>query len=142
MVLFSKDRILVPIDFSEASLSALTETINFADDNANVYALYVLKSLEATEPGMVWDAINSDQRKGNVMKLFAEKFPPETHVGLNFAIEEGDPSAEIIDYAEAQKMELIVMPSLGRTGVSRFFMGSTTERVVRLAHCPVLVIKH
>lgn len=141
MVLFSQDRILVPTDFSEASLAALKETIAFAENSANVYALYVLKSLEVTEPGMIWDAVDSDQRRENVMTLFYENFPTETYPGLNFAIEEGDPSAEIIDYAEKHKMELIVMPSRGRTGVSRFFMGSTAERVVRLAHCPVLVLK-
>ncbi|MEM9150566.1 MAG: universal stress protein, partial [Cyanobacteria bacterium P01_F01_bin.3] len=137
----SKDRILVPIDFSEESLAALKETIAFAEDNAKVYALYVLKPLEATEPGMVWDAIDSSKRRENVTQLFNEKFPPATYEGLNFAIEEGDPSAEIIDYAQAEKMELIVMPSRGRTGISRFFIGSTAERVVRLAHCPVLVFK-
>lgn len=141
MVLFSKDRILVPTDFSEESLAAIKETIAFAEDNANVYVLYVLKSLEATEPGMIWDTVDGDQRRKNVMKLFHEKFPPETYAGLNFAIEEGDSSAEIIDYAETHNIELIVMPSRGRTGVSRFFMGSTAERVVRLAHCPVLIIK-
>ncbi|MGD1865288.1 MAG: universal stress protein [Phormidesmis sp.] len=141
MVLFSKDRILVPTDFSEASLAALKETIDFAEDKTDVHALYVLKPLEATEPGMIWDAIDTDQRRENVMKLFLENFPSETYAGLNFVIEEGDPSAEIIDYAEAQKIDLIVMPSRGRTGISRFFMGSIAERVVRLAHCPVLIVK-
>ena len=139
MALFSKDRILVPTDFSEASLTAIKETVAFADSGANVYALYVLKSLEATDPGMVWDTENSEQRRENVMKLFLENFPPESYAGLNFAVEEGDPSAEIIDYAKNHNIGLIVMPSRGRTGISRFFMGSTAERVVKLATCPVLV---
>lgn len=141
MVLFSTDRILVPIDFSEESIAALKETIAFAKDNAKVYALHVLRPLEATEPGMIWDTVDGEQRRENVIQLYNEKFPLETYSGINVAIEEGDPSAEILDYAQTQKMELIVMPSRGRTGVSRFFMGSVAERVVRLAHCPVLVLK-
>ncbi len=141
MVLFSKDRILVPIDFSEESLQALTEAIAFAAAKANVYIVYVLKPLEATEPGVVWESVNTDRRKETILALFDEKFPRSEYADLNFEIKEGDPTAEIIDYAEQQQINLIVMPSRGRTGISRFFMGSTAERVVRFAHCPVLVLK-
>ncbi|MGB7486028.1 MAG: universal stress protein, partial [Phormidesmis sp.] len=97
--------------------------------------------LEATEPGVVWESVNTDKRKETILKLFDEKFPKSEYIGLNFTILEGDPTAEIIDYAEQQKIDLIVMPSRGRTGISRFFMGSIAERVVRFAHCPVLVLK-
>ncbi|MGB3572962.1 MAG: universal stress protein [Phormidesmis sp.] len=141
MVLFAKELILVPIDFSEKSLQALTETISFAEANDNVYVVHVLKPLEATEPGVVWESVNTDKRKETILKLFDEKFPKSEYIGLNFTILEGDPTAEIIDYAEQQKIDLIVMPSRGRTGISRFFMGSIAERVVRFAHCPVLVLK-
>lgn len=141
MALFSKDRILVPTDFSEKSLQALKETIAFAESLSNVYAVHVLKPLEATEPGIVWESVNDEKRAETIQKLFDEKFPSSEYEGLNFAIEAGDPAATIIDYAEQQKMDLIVMPSRGRSGISRFFMGSIAERVVRFAHCPVLVLK-
>ncbi len=141
MVLFSKERILVPIDFSEKSLQALKETIAFAEANENVYVIHVLKPLEATEPGVVWESINTDKRKETILKLFDENFPKSEYAGLHFEIGEGDPTAEIIDYAENQNIGLVVMPSRGRTGISRFFMGSIAERVVRFAHCPVLVLK-
>jgi len=141
MVLFAKERILVPIDFSEKSLQALRETIAFAETNANVYIVHVLKPLEATEPGVVWESVNTEKRKETILALFDKTFPKSEYAGLNFAIQEGDPTAEIIDYAEQQKIDLIVMPSRGRTGISRFFMGSIAERVVRFAHCPVLVFK-
>ncbi|MGD1898888.1 MAG: universal stress protein [Phormidesmis sp.] len=141
MALFSKDRILVPTDFSEKSLQAVKETIAFADNISNVYVVHVLRPLEATEPGVVWDSVDTDKRAATVQKLFDEKFPSSEYQGLSFAIESGDPTAEIIDYAEQQNIDLIVMPSRGRTGISRFFMGSIAERVVRFAHCPVLVLK-
>ncbi|MEO1619521.1 MAG: universal stress protein [Cyanobacteria bacterium J06632_3] len=141
MVLFSKDRILVPTDFSEKSLQAVKEAIAFADDISSIHVLYVLKPLEATEPGVVWESVNTDKRKANIQKLFDETFPSSEYQGLNFAIESGDPAAGIIDYAEQQEMDLVVMPSRGRSGISRFFMGSIAEKVVRFAHCPVLVLK-
>ncbi|MEO1399787.1 MAG: universal stress protein [Cyanobacteria bacterium J06635_1] len=141
MVLFSKDRILVPIDFSDEAFKALEETIAFAEKATAVYALHVLKTLEPTEPGVIWQAIDDDKRKENVQKTFLEKFPSDQYKGLHFAVEVGDPSSEIIDYAQQEKIGLIVMPSKGRTGLSRFFMGSVAERVMRFAHCPVLVLR-
>ncbi|MBE9064359.1 universal stress protein [cf. Phormidesmis sp. LEGE 11477] len=145
MVLFSKDRILVPTDFSEKSLQAIKETIAYADteagDSAQVYVVHVLKPLEATEPGVVWESVDNEKRTKTILSLFEEKFPSSEYEGLNFEVRNGDPTAEIIDYAEHQKIDLIVMPSRGRTGISRFFMGSIAERVVRFAHCPVLVLK-
>ncbi len=141
MVLFSKDKILVPTDFSEKSLQALEETIVFAEKSSAVHVIHVLRPLEATEPGVVWESVNEEKRKTNVEKLFAEKFGDSKYEGLNFVIETGDPTAEIIDYAEKQQIDLIVMPSRGRTGISRFFMGSIAERVIRFAHCPVLVLR-
>ena len=141
MVLFSKDRILVPIDFSEASFKALEETLAFAEASTAVHAIHVLSPLEPTEPGIVWQEIDTNQRKENVQKAFVEKFPDQ-HGKVTFAVDVGKPGAQIIDYAEQQDIGLIVMPSRGRTGLTRFFLGSVTERVMRFAHCPVLVLRN
>ena len=51
------------------------------------------------------------------------------------------PATEIAKYAEEHHTDLIVLPSHGRTGLARLMIGSVAERVVRLAHCPVLVIR-
>ena len=122
-------------------MQALKETVAFAEGLSNVYVVHVLQPLEATEPGTVWDSVSDEKRTETIQKLFDEKFPGSEYEGLNFAIEAGDPTAKIIDYAEQQKIDLIVMPSRGRSGISRFFMGSIVERVVQFAHCPVLVLK-
>ena len=47
----------------------------------------------------------------------------------------------IVDYTERTDSDLIVLPSHGRTGVSRLLLGSVAERVCRYAHCPVLVLR-
>lgn len=54
---------------------------------------------------------------------------------------EGRPADVIVDHARAVKADLIVMGSLGRTGLERLLVGSVAERVVRLAPCPVLVVR-
>lgn len=141
MVLFSKERIMVPIDFSDKSLTALKETIDFADAASQIHAVYVLKPLEATAPGVIWDTANTDHRAANIQELFDEKFPDSKDKGIAFSIKQGDPAAEIVDFAESENITLIVMPSKGRTGISRFLMGSVSENVIRCAHCPVIVLK-
>lgn len=141
MVLFSQDRILVPVDFSDKSLQAVREAVEFAQQASAVHVVHVLKVLEATDPGVVWETVNDDQRKEAIQKLFDENFSDSQYAGLNFSIQKGDPAAEIVDYAENHQIGLVVMPSRGRTGLSRFFMGSTAERVIRFAHCPVLVLR-
>ncbi|MBE9078216.1 universal stress protein [Romeria aff. gracilis LEGE 07310] len=141
MALFSKDRVLVPIDFSEASLLALKEALAFVESNANLHALNVISRREATEPGVVWDTLDDETRKQNVEKALHERLAGTDHEGMQFTVAIGDPSAEIIDYAKTHQIQLIVMPSRGRTGLERFFLGSVTDRVIRFAHCPVLVIR-
>ena len=53
----------------------------------------------------------------------------------------GSPSHEIVKSAAAEKVDLIVIATHGRTGVSRLFIGSVAERVVRTAPCPVMTIR-
>lgn len=131
----------MPIDFSEKSLQALEETVAFADTATSVHAVHVLKPLDAVEPGVVWESVDDNKRKATVQTLFEETCSGSGYEGLHFSVEKGDPTAEIIDYAEKHQITLIVMPSRGRTGISRFFMGSIAERVIRFAPCPVLVLR-
>jgi nucleotide-binding universal stress UspA family protein len=141
MPLISSDRVLVPLDFSEEALKALKETLDYVGDASKLYAVHVLPRREVTEPGVVWDTLTDDARKENVTKAFQEKLGDPKYADIHFHVSIGDPSAEILDYAKTNSIQLIVMPSHGRTGLSRFFIGSVAERVVRYAHCPVLVLR-
>jgi nucleotide-binding universal stress UspA family protein len=140
-MLFSKNRVLVPIDFSEESFKAQQLTLEFVESASCLYLLYVLPNLNAGEPGIVWDAIDDETRKEYVRKKFFEKFTQPEYEGVNFSVSIGDPASEILDFAKEKAIELIVIPSHGRTGLGRFFLGSVAEKVVRFAHCPVLVLR-
>ncbi len=141
MNLLPKNRVLVPIDFSEESFQAQDMTLAFVEDASHLHVLHVLSHMNAGDPGVMWEGTNSETRKRNVEKTFYERCSGPEYAGIHFSVAIGDPSSEIIDYAEANKIELIVVPSHGRTGLGRFFMGSVAERVVRFAHCPVLVLR-
>jgi nucleotide-binding universal stress UspA family protein len=66
-----------------------------------------------------------------------------THDGVNFRheIRRGDPATEIVKYADENAVDMIVLTTHGRTGLSRLLMGSVAEHVVRKAHCPVLTLR-
>lgn len=141
MKLFSTNRVLVPIDFSEESFKAQKLTLEFVENPANLYVIHVLRTLNPGDPGVVWNTMDDRTRKQQVTKAFQEKFNSSEESKINFTVAIGDPSEKIIDYAKQERIELIVIPSHGRTGISRFFLGSVAEKVVRYAHCPVLVLR-
>lgn len=140
MSLFSTEKVLVPLDFSDEAVKVLKETLEYVKDPSKIYALYVLPPLEATDPGVVWQTVDDATRIQKINEMFEKYFPEEIYQNINFVIEVGNPSSEIVDYAEGNNITLIVIPSSGKAGLSRFFMGSVSEKVVRFTRCPVLVI--
>jgi nucleotide-binding universal stress UspA family protein len=141
MTLFASNNVLVPIDFSEGADLALEEALKTFGEATKIHALHVLSELEPTQPGMVWQTVDNQTRADHIKALFHEKFPSEAYQRIKFSVVTGNPSSEIIDYAEGNQIDLIVISSHGRTGISRFFLGSVAERIVRFAHCPVLVLR-
>ena len=85
--------------------------------------------------------MTDDSRKQNVEKAFRDRCRSSNYEGIHFTTLIGNPSEEIIDYAKEQQINLIIIPSHGHTGIRRFLLGSVAERVVRFAHCPVLVLR-
>ena len=142
MTLFAGNNFLVPIDFSDEAHKALVDTLEFVGDPQKIHVINVIAPLEATEPGVVWQTIDNQTRIDKVKEAFYQKFPGEEYKQIKFTVAVGNPSSEIIDYAKHHAIDLIVIPSSGRTGISRFFLGSVAERVVRHSHCPVLVMRN
>lgn len=141
MTLFTSNNVLVPIDFSEEASQALNESLTFFGDTTTIHVIHVLSPLEPTQPGMVWQTVDDQTRIDHIKAFFHEKYPGDAYERIKFVVQVGNPSSEIIDYAEGNAIDLIVIPSRGRTGIARFFLGSVAERVVRFARCPVLVVR-
>ncbi len=139
MSLFVGDRILVPIDFSQDSFNALDETLNFVKDPNKITVIYVLLPLESVDPGVIWSTVNDNTRENNVKHTFYERYPKSLVDKLTLVVKTGNPGLKIVDYAKKNNIDLIVIASHGRTGLNHLLLGSVTEKVVRLAPCPVLV---
>ena len=80
---------------------------------------------------------NEGQRAISNVKEYGEA----SGVDVKEVLLEGHPSSEIIDFAENNNIDLIVMGTLGKTGLDRFLLGSVAEKVVRNSKVPVLVVR-
>ena len=141
MVWFQQKTVLVPIDFSEESFGALDVAVQIVEDASQVTLIHVLQDLSPMEAGEVWGVIDPQSRLANVTKALRERLQDEKYARVKVEVLLGDPAHGIANYAQQEKIGLIVIPSHGRTGLTRLLIGSTAERVVRLAHCPVLVLR-
>jgi nucleotide-binding universal stress UspA family protein len=76
-----------------------------------------------------------------LQKMFAKVKPTDLNVFYKHRLMTGDPAKAILRLAKDEDVDIIVMGSHGRSGLSRMLMGSVAEAVVRNAECPVLTYK-
>lgn len=141
MSFFPKKSVLVPVDFSDESLRAVDVALDLTDSPIELRIVYVLQDLQPLEAGEVWGVIDPQVRIEGAKKALKEKLSAAKYATVTTEVMLGDPATTIANYAQEIHAELIVLPSHGRTGLTRLLIGSVAERVVRLAHCPVLVLR-
>jgi nucleotide-binding universal stress UspA family protein len=138
---FAKKKVLVPVDFSDKSFAAVDSALELVKSASDITVVYILPDLSPMEPGEIWHTVDPESRMQHAVKALRERLADEKYKGIHFDVAIGDPGHEITKIAEREETELIVLPSHGRTGLKRMLIGSVAERVVRLAHCPVLVLR-
>ena len=133
--------IMVPWDYSEMSRDALDRALEIAKSPEQIEVIHVTPYPDAMEPSVVWGTYNEDEIAERLERSFFDEIDQEKFSGIKFTAMFGDPGNEISTLAKERNAGLIVISSHGRRGISRFLMGSVAERVVRLAPCPVLVLR-
>jgi len=133
--------IVAPVDFSEVADWAVESAVELAGDPAHVTVVHVAVPIVIVEPVMVYKAADDEVRCEQLTATLTRRYADPKYKGLHFDVRVGDPGLAIVELASEAKAGLIVMPSHGRTGLSRLLLGSVAERVVRLAHCPVLILR-
>lgn len=136
-------KILIATDGSKRTQNAVEMGLNIAKERGSkVYAVYVVDTVTFTSIPMdvTWENMyqllkDEGEEAVKAVKDGAPDVDVETHVL------EGNPAAELTKFAVDNGVELIVMGTLGKSGIDRILLGSTAEKVIRIAHCPVLVIK-
>ena len=134
-------RILVPLDGSDRAELALP----FAEELAaklgsEIILLCVSDSAEAEDYAKheIYLEQITEAVKRAAKKLLTN---PEQKVSIRSAVTIGLPAQEIVDYAEQVAVSLIIMATHGRTGVSRWALGSVAEKVMRASTRPVLLVR-
>lgn len=135
------EKIVVPLDHSEIAWKALDRAVEIAGGETKVHAIHVLAPLMAMEPGVVYGAITDESRIESSEQYLREQLAKHHHDDVTLRVVVGDAGREITDYAEREAADLIVIPSHGRGFVKHLLLGSVAERVIRLARCPVLVLR-
>ena len=143
--------ILVATDFSDASAPATAYAFSLAHAlNARLYLMHVVPEGDV----QMITAIRAYLQSEVTPEALVDIFYTEATRRLATLVEEahatelvqerrvvtGDPAAELMRYAAAKHVQLIIIGTHGRRGVSRFLMGSVAERVLREAPCAVLVV--
>ncbi len=133
MTWFPRRTVVVPVDFSTLSLRAVEIALELVNDPAELWVVYVVPVDDLGDPWM--------PRREHALAQLQAQFESPRHAGIHTEVLYGDPGTEITTFAEEKLAELIVISSHGRTGFARFLLGSVAERVLRLAHCPVLIVR-
>lgn len=143
-------KILVPYDESDYSDKALGYALDLKKIyKSKIFVLHIISS------GMRYDLIGNDGNRTSLqldnkmsveeievfqsLKKQLKKF--KARLDIKVVIATKSISAEIIDFAEKNNIDLIVMGSKGRTGFKKLLLGSVASDVIAYAHCPIIVIK-
>lgn len=136
--------ILVPTDFSERSLDALAYAQNIAELTGARLALISVFQPAMLPVPLTTLALENDQALAATrtkLKELAATHGIRPEMLERTVVSQGAPWDEIVRAARTLKCDLIVIATHGHTGVTHAILGSTAERVIRHAHCPVLVVR-
>ena len=140
-------KVLVPIDFSDYSKNALKYAVNFSMQfNAEMILIYVIEPViyppDFSMGQIALPSVNTEwdiKAKEELNKLAKSEIP--TSIKVTTVLKTGKPFVEINETAAEEDADLIIIATHGHTGVEHILFGSTAEKVVRKAPCPVLTLR-
>jgi len=146
---FTLERILWPTDFSELSLKAGRYAYALARHfGAQLHVVHVIPpimtadfsvALPATLPVTAADPETIQACRKGLQRIITERLQATDDVQQEVLF--GNAWSAVCEYAAAHQIELIVVSTHGRTGLTHIVIGSTAERIVQHAPCPVLTVK-
>ncbi|HEY9048864.1 MAG TPA: universal stress protein [Ohtaekwangia sp.] len=141
-------KILVPCDFSKPAINAFRLALDIAQQSKGTVHLLNVIELPVMHDTLLMPVLNFEQQLLNELKEKSigefEKLITKyntNQVKIERAVEFGAVSQMIMDHAENESIDMIVMGSHGASGIREFFIGSNAEKVVRNATIPVLITK-
>ncbi len=140
----SYDKIMIATDGSKQVEKAVKSAVELARlTGARLYAVYVIASTGYTPRNFGWEESLREILEAEAKRAvtFVEEAGKNSGIEVESVILDGHPADRIMGFAEQEDMDLIVMGTLGRTGLDRFLLGSVAEKIVRHSKTPVMVVK-
>lgn len=138
-------KIMVATDGSEQNKKAISYGIEFAKlSGAKLYVVYVVDTAAfASIPmdagwEMMYELLETEGKDASDLVV---ELGESQGLEIESAVLEGHPSNEIIEFAEGNDIDMIVIGTLGKSGLDRFLLGSVAEKVTRNSKVPVLVVR-
>jgi nucleotide-binding universal stress UspA family protein len=146
------DKILCPVDFSEPSDAALHAAVELAKRySASILLVHAINELDPVpSPSYALDSHVMEQiphimgqMTENAHRAMRDLIDNQVESGMSVdqRVIVGEPAKSIVRLAEDEQVDLIVMATHGRSGITGLFFGSVAEKVVRSAACPVLTLR-
>jgi nucleotide-binding universal stress UspA family protein len=144
--MISYKRILVPVDFSEASKKAVTYAMTIAaQTNAKLFVAHIVHDTSALNYMFPSETYEAEKQQYAAAKRQIQKLIPEECLGMfdvEMIVKTGNIDAELLGIAQEEAVDLVVMGSHGRRHFGRWFIGSVAERLLRKLPVPVLTVSH
>ncbi|MES2766203.1 MAG: universal stress protein [Bacteroidota bacterium] len=146
--MFAPKNILVATDFSEPAKCVLRYAKEMAAENkAMIHVVHTVEMIEYPT-GLVYPGMENILNEERAVELsdralgtIASELDTEGFSVTTETLRNGDAADGISDYAKSHDIDLICIATHGRSGLGHFFLGSTTERLLRKTYCPVLVVR-
>ena len=135
-------KILFPTDFSHCGDEALAFATALARDSGAELLIVHVEQPAAAYGGEFMYYGPPEPTRVDLQGLLDKIVPTDSNIKYEHHLLYGNPAHELVEFANKQSVELIVIGTHGRTGLFRTVMGSVTESVVRHAACPVITVKH
>jgi universal stress protein A len=134
-------RIMVPTDFSPSSEAAMALAASLARDCGATILVVHVEEIPLATGGAEFLYSIPEPNTQELRQMLSKIVPKDPAVPCEHRLLAGDAAEAIVRTAEAEHIDMIVIGTHGRTGLSRLLMGSVAEAVVRRAGCPVLTMK-
>lgn len=141
MIPLKHGTVVVPIDFSPESVAVIGPGFDRVNKPSGLHVVHVLASLDPGAGSLFEETVMGQPREEVARQRIEELIRDAGATGARAIVLKGDPGLEIANYAKQLNAELIVVPSHGYHGIKRLLLGSTAERIIRHAHCSVLVLR-
>jgi nucleotide-binding universal stress UspA family protein len=131
-------KLLAPTDFSDLSARGVRYACQLAKDSGAELIIFNVAILDETN---TIDKQDMERHRARLDQFVADKIADvSANLKIRKVVDAGDAYGAILDCADNERVDLIVMSSHGRTGLSRMLIGSVTDKVLRSASCAVLVV--